>query len=444
MSEQVSQQNSSETEYKEVMLGPRSVRIPISWEVKKFSSPDITEKIKAGGTPKATNEDFYGGKIKYVKIEDITAAEKFIKNTKNHLTQEGLESSSTWLVPEGSLLLSMYGSYGKVVITGDEVATNQAILGIIPSDSVDLDYLYYAASRLKPYFESVVLETTQANLNKGIVENTPLLFPPRPEQHRIAEVISTVDEKIQKTNEIIEETTALKRGLMQDLLVQGIGHDEYEERYLGPRKLKIPSEWEKARLDDVSEIITRGKQPTYVEEGGVPVLNQSCIYWDGFHPEELKRLDKEVADSWKDKYWVKEGDVLINSTGKGTLGRALEWTKGSNTHTLDSHITRVHPDKSILDPTYFRFYLESNHGQKMLYAFCVAGSTGQIELSKTDLQTMPILLPPLEEQKCISEAFHRVNRKLQDEQSTKEELQDLKQGLMQDLLTGKVRVNSHN
>lgn len=149
------------------------------------------------------------------------------------------------------------------------------------------------------------------------------------------------------------------------------------------------------------------------------MLNQSCIYWDGFHPEELKRLDEEVAESWKDKYWVKEGDVLINSTGKGTLGRALEWTKESNTHTLDSHITRVHPDESVLDPTYFRFYLESSHGQKMLYAFCVAGSTGQIELSKTDLQTMPVLLPPIDEQKNISEAFHRVNRKLQKEQKNK-------------------------
>jgi type I restriction enzyme S subunit len=78
----------------------------------------------------------------------------------------------------------------------------------------------------------------------------------------------------------------------------------------------------------------------------------------------------------------------------------------------------------------------------MLYAFCVAGSTGQIELSKTDLQTMPILLPPVEEQREISEAFHRVNKKLQDEQETKEELQNLKRGLMQDLLTGNVRVDA--
>lgn len=265
-------------------------------------------------------------------------------------------------------------------------------------------------------------------------------LPPLPEQRRIADALSTVDERIQEANEDVKKYEELKRGLMQDLLIHGIGHEEYEEKYLGPRRLEIPAEWRKVRLSEATEIITRGKQPTYVEEGGVPVLNQSCIYWDGFYPDALKRLDSGVASGWKDKYWVKNGDVLINSTGKGTLGRALEWTKESDTHALDSHITRVHPDESVLDPTYLRFYLESNHGQKMLYAFCVAGSTGQIELSKTDLQTMPILLPPIDEQREISEAFHRVNNMMGVAQDEKNDLQELKQGLMQDLLTGNRRL----
>jgi hypothetical protein len=209
----------------------------------------------------------------------------------------------------------------------------------------------------------------------------------------VSKKIRELDKLAQKRRKTNEELQTY----IQSLLAREIEYTDYEEQYLGPRKIEIPATWEKTRLEDVSEIITRGKQPTYVEEGGVPVLNQSCIYWDGFHPEEMKRLNEEVAADWKDKYWVKKGDVLINSTGKGTLGRALEWTKESNTHALDSHITRVHPDDSVLDPTYLRFYLESNHGQKMLYAFCVAGSTGQIELSKGDLMTMPILLPPLPE-----------------------------------------------
>jgi type I restriction enzyme S subunit len=201
-----------------VNSGPVGLKIPISWSVEKIGSPNVSKKIKAGGTPKATKKDYYGGNTNFVKIEDMSKAGKYIKTTKNYLTKEGLDSASTWLVPENSLLLSMYGSYGKVAITHAEMATNQAILGIIPSDTVNLDYLYYASSRLKPYFESVVLETTQANLNKSIVKNTTILLPPLPEQRRIAEILSTVDDTIQKEQQTKTKLEALKRGLMQDLL----------------------------------------------------------------------------------------------------------------------------------------------------------------------------------------------------------------------------------
>lgn len=244
--------------YKTVYLGPRPVSIPKSWAVRKLGSNDVAKKIKAGGTPTAGNEDYYGGGIPFVKIEDMTDAGKFISTTKSHLTEEGLDSTTTWLVPEGALLLSMYGSYGKVAITTKEVATNQAILGILPSESIDRDYLYYAATMLRPYFESVVLETTQANLNKGIVENAPIRFPPLQEQERIGKILSTVDRKVQQTESIIDRVKELKRGLMQDLLVQGINHDKYEKRYLGPQRIKVPKNWKKSRLEDVSEIITRG------------------------------------------------------------------------------------------------------------------------------------------------------------------------------------------
>lgn len=427
--------------YKEVQIGPKSFEIPEEWDIKTI--PDLCNLDTESFDPSDHSKDTF----EYIDIESVSRGT--IEQSKTIPVEEA-PSRAKQIVSAGDTLVGKVRPYlqafapvteehdGKVCSTGFAVLS--AKKGVSSS--------YITQAVLSKYFLDQMTNrmtgTSYPAVNKSDFKNVRLFVPPLSEQRRIADILSIVDEQIRQTNEMIEMVKELKRGLMQDLLTQGIDHDDYEERYLGPEKLEIPSEWEKSRLQDVSEIITRGKQPTYVDEGGVPVLNQSCIYWDGFHPDELKRLDKEVADNWKDKYWVKEGDVLINSTGKGTLGRALEWTKDSNTHALDSHITRVHPDESRLDPTYFRFYLESTHGQKMLYAFCVAGSTGQIELSKTDLQTMPILLPPVEEQREIADAFHRVNSKLQDEQETKKELQDLKRGLMQDLLTGKVRVNAEN
>jgi type I restriction enzyme S subunit len=403
---------------------------------------DITTII-SGNTPSKSDGQYWDGDIVWVTPTDVTSVRgKYIDDSAERITQAGLENSSATLIEPGAVLMTSRATIGEAVINKVPATTNQGFKTLVPSDVLDTDYLYYYINRLKPYLNAIGGGSTFSEVSKADVSGVRIALPPLSEQRRIADALSTVDERIQEEGDAVRKTENLKRGLMQDLLIQGIGHEEYAEQYLGPRRLEVPAEWEKARLGEVTEIITRGKQPTYVEEGGVPVLNQSCIYWDGFHPEELKRLDSEVASSWKDKYWVKNGDVLINSTGKGTLGRALEWTKDSDTHALDSHITRVHPDETILDPTYLRFYLESNHGQKMLYTFCVAGSTGQIELSKTDLQTMPVLLPPIDEQRAISEAFHRANSMMSAAQEEKENLHKLKIGLMQDLLTGNRRLKA--
>jgi type I restriction enzyme S subunit len=247
-----------------------------------------------------------------------------------------------------------------------------------------------------------------------------------------------VSEKLKEIAEIDQQKTNLQDDLMDGLYQEN--HDcKFKSVQFGPREVEVPKTWEKQRLNNVTEIVTRGKQPEYVEENGVPVINQSCIYWDGFYPEELKLLDPDVASEWKDKYFVKKGDVLINSTGKGTLGRALEWTKPSGEYALDSHVTRVKTDTSRLLPKFLRYYLESNHGQKMLYVYCVAGSTGQIELSKTDLQSMPILLPPVEEQRQIADKFDSISSEIRRMKERRNSLEQLKNGLMQDLLTGTTR-----
>lgn len=449
MSENIAEGQPSHKSYKSIYIGPKAVQIPNDWGTANLS--DIAQDGKKAfidGDWVESDDMVPDGPYQLIQLGNIGEGH-FKGECDKYVSEDFFQEKNCTLVEEGDLLISRLADpVLRTIIVPEFEKKSITAVDIVVAKVDEKEWCKRYIWQLlnsKPLADagnSLATGSTRQRISRSNMSKITIPRPTLPEQRRIADILSTVDEQIQQTDEKIEKTKELKRGLMQDLLTKGIGHDEFEERYLGPRRLEVPQNWKKARLEGVSEIITRGKQPTYVEEGGVPVLNQSCIYWDGFHPEALKRLDSGVADGWKDKYWVKEGDVLINSTGKGTLGRALEWTKESDTHALDSHITRVHPDESVLDPTYLRFYLESNHGQKMLYAFCVAGSTGQIELSKTDLQTMPILVPPVEEQREISEAFHRVNEKLQDEQETKDELQELKRGLMQDLLTGKVRVNT--
>lgn len=263
-----------------------------------------------------------------------------------------------------------------------------------------------------------------------------LPIPPLSEQQKIATVLLNIDKAIQKTEKIVESIERAKRGVLQDTIFD-IDSEESVDKRFGPKVFNIPEYWRRVRLQEVTSLITRGKQPTYADEG-VPVINQECIYWDGFHFENIRYLEEKEAREWKDKYFVSDGDILINSTGKGTLGRAQTYADDIE-RAVDSHVTIVRPDTEKMTAGYFRYFLESNRGQGLLYSMCVTGSTGQIELSKSKLQLLSIPLPPKEEQKEIVNTLKQFDRNVRKQQSYKNHLSILKKGLLQDLLSGKVR-----
>ena len=200
---------------------------------------------------------------------------------------------------------------------------------------------------------------------------------------------------------------------------------------LGPLLMEMPAEWRNERLKDVTQLVTRGKQPTYSENDGVPVINQECIYWNGWHFENTKILEKETAEEWSKKNFAQKGDVLINSTGQGTLGRALVY-RDDERRAIDSHVTRLNATNDLC-PSFFRYFLESNFGNGLLYSMCVSGSTGQIELSKSKLKLLSLPVPPLPEQRKIASILYNVDQAIQKTEEIIEQTKRVKKGVMQDL-----------
>ena len=203
-------------EFKDTEIG----RIPKEWEVRRLG--EVVIKLKAGGTPKTSVKEYYqNGYIPFVKIEDLTTNGKYLRKTLLKITEEGLRNSSAWLVPENSLLLAMYGSLGEVSINKIQVATNQAILGIIPnSNKLELEYLYYWLLYFKPKWNLYAKTTTQANLTKQIVENSFIPLPPLPEQKAIAQRLKTIDDQIENLKNQKETLQKIKKKFM-DLLLTG-------------------------------------------------------------------------------------------------------------------------------------------------------------------------------------------------------------------------------
>jgi len=178
------------TEFKDTEIG----RIPKEWEIKTIE--EISYKVKAGGTPRRKELKYWNGAIPFVTISDITNSRIYIYKTKEKISELGLNNSSAWLVPPNSLLVSMYATIGETAINKIEVATNQAILAIIPKPCFNVEFGAYVIKYYKKFLYNKNIQSTQKNVNKAILKNFKIPFPPLEEQKRIADILSTIDNKI--------------------------------------------------------------------------------------------------------------------------------------------------------------------------------------------------------------------------------------------------------
>ena len=239
---------------KNVGIG-RNFEVPDDWIVTTIES-NITD-IGDGGTPDTNFQRYFGGNIRWAKVDDI---EFEISDTKNYLTQEGLDNSSAKLWPEGSVIVTTGATIGKVGISQEPIATKQGITGIVTNHNLESRYLAYFLISEKETLVRFAQGGTFEEIRPHILKRLRIPLPPLPEQRRIAEILSTVDELIQQTDSVIKETERLKRGLMQDLLTQGIGHESFQTVQIGPKTHQIPTSWEISQLGEVAKM-HKGRSP---------------------------------------------------------------------------------------------------------------------------------------------------------------------------------------
>jgi type I restriction enzyme S subunit len=157
------------------------------------------------------------------------------------------------------------------------------------------------------------------------------------------------------------------------------------------------SNWEEVRLSEISIMIKRGISPKYIEDGGLPIINQKCIRNNVVSLEFSRRCSNEKIIA--EEKLIKVGDVLVNSTGAGTLGRT-GWIKElTEPTTVDSHVTIVRPNQILVSDKFIALYLSLKENEIESMG---KGATNQTELSASILGTLKINLPPLETQKRIA------------------------------------------
>ena len=211
---------------------------------------------------------------------------------------------------------------------------------------------------------------------------------------------------------------------------------------------EIPESWEWVRLSDVCVYLQRGKSPKYSDIKKIPVIAQKCNQWEGFQLEKAQFIDPDTLEKYADERLLQDKDILINSTGLGTVGRNQIYPASENPYGIavaDSHVTVVRLNSTAILPEYF-FHYWRNPSVQLVIEDQTSGSTKQKELALATIQSYIVPLPPLEEQ-------HRIVAKIEeilpyidqyDKAYTKLEIfnkkfpEDMKKSILQMAMQGKL------
>ena len=180
----------------------------------------LFSKGKAGGTPTSTNKEYYNGEVPFLSINDITKQGKYVRYTENHLSRSGLANSSAWVVPEYSLIMSMYASVGLVTINEIPITTSQAMFAMQLKEKDLLDYLYYYLSYFKYRHIHKYLETgTQSNINADIVRGIMIPTYGHSRNMEIASTLQRIDAKIDNELSVLKLFNRQKNYLLSQMFI---------------------------------------------------------------------------------------------------------------------------------------------------------------------------------------------------------------------------------
>ncbi|WP_420453815.1 restriction endonuclease subunit S [Ilumatobacter sp.] len=188
-------------------------------------------------------------------------------------------------------------------------------------------------------------------------------------------------------------------------------------------------DWIERPFGELAGVLRRGTAPTYVDVSPVRVIGQRCIRNEGFDASEARPHDPRVLAVVSPQ----AGDVLVNSTGTGTIGRSCVFREKHGEFVVDGHVTLVRPADSEADGRFLNELVRSPDGQRFLESHCFTGSTNQIELSCTQLAEMPVVVPPLEEQRRIAEILDTIDETIQATESVIAKLERVRSGLAHSL-----------
>lgn len=317
----------------------------------------------------------------------------------------------------GDILFAREAPVGPVVQipAKENVAPGQRTVLIRPGENVHGDYLFYILTTpwMQRHVNAVAAGSTVPHLNVSDIRSLPLgELPDLDAQRSVSSVLRSLDDKIAANNDVVQRAKALATALVRM-------NSEGSSRNL---------------LRDVTTLISRGVTPRYDDAGGYVVLNQKCIRNSQVNITPSRTMKTLPKNNEK---ILRRNDVLVNSTGQGTLGRIARWISSEIDVSVDTHISIVRFNPELADPAFAGTVLATMERRVEDLA---EGSTGQTELKRDLLGSLDLNLPPLDVQRQVGHLIMLLDDVCQARVEENASLAKTRDELLPLLMNGKISV----
>lgn len=402
------------------------------WKENKLG--DICNKVTSGGTPNTRKNEYYGGEIPWVRTQEVNFNRIYDAEIK--ISEAGLANSSAKWIPENSVIIAMYGATaGKVAINKIPVTTNQACCNlIIDKEKADYRFIYYNILSRFSTIANMAVGGAQQNLNAGMIKDLPVFLPDLPTQSEIAEILSSLDDKIELNNKINQELETLAKALFNLICEVNDAQDN--------------DGWSTIKLKDILSIKNgyAFKGMDFIESGK-PVIKIKNVKAGKINFNNLSYVSENIANK-AEKFKIKKYDLLITMSGNRIDGSMDTWVgkvgmfPKEGEYLLNQRVSILNLDNIKLK--YYLLQLLSSEEYQYHFISNATSSGGQANISPDLIYNTEILLPPADKIDVFDNVASDIYSIIFNNMSENESLIESREILLPKLISGELVINETN
>lgn len=406
---------------------------PKGWQASKLG--DVCA-IQAGAGFPNKHQGRADEKYPYYKVSDMNNVgnEVFMNNAKNTVSEEVRVELGAKILPAGTVIFPKIGAAiatnKKRIVTRDSLVDNNVIGLQAKRDKVSERFLYYImlAKNLSDFASTAGVPS----IRKSTLAGFTIYLPPLSEQKCIVEILSSVDESICATEAVIAQAECVKRGLMEDLLTGGLGSEAIVRG-------DVPEGWNSNKLKEICSICGEygANAPKSDYDPNLPRYVRITDIDDCGNLQEATAVS--ISHEKAASYILDEGDIVIARSG-ATVGKSYLHTADNGKCAFAGYLVRFRLRPEIASYNWLKYVLQSKPYWDWVHDNQRVGA--QPNINAKEYGSYLLKMPPLVGQQRIARILGSIDDQIVANRSSADQLRRLKRGLMEDILTGRVRTVS--